>query len=397
MTPKEFTSLLNDLESDETDRIERTISKNKTDKFAEAICAFANDFPDYKKPGYLLIGLDDKNGKPCGLQVDDDFLKNLAGLRADGNIQPLPAMSVEKVSLAAGDVAIVKVLPSDMPPVRYKGRIWIRVGPRKAIATEQEERILTERRTLSILHFDARPCIESEIKELSLDLFRLNYLPQAVSSEVIAENHRSIEQQLASLRFYDLKRNCSTYAGILLFGKNPLYWLSGAYIQFLRIDGTELSDDVLSEKNISGDLLNVLRQLDEIIKLHNLQKPVSDSVLHEETQLSFPLTAIRELLMNAVMHRDYSSTAPIRFYWFSNRIEIQSPGGLYGEATPENFPRQNSYRNPVIAEAMKTLGYVNKYGSGVIRAQTALRKNQQPEAEFQFETSYFLVTVKQAI
>ena len=56
--------------------------------------------------------------------------------------------------------------------------------------------------------------------------------------------------------------------------------------------------------------------------------------------------------MNAIMHRLYESTSPVRFYWFSDRIEVQNPGGLFGEATPENFPRQNSYRNPVIAEAM---------------------------------------------
>ncbi len=65
--------------------------------------------------------------------------------------------------------------------------------------------------------------------------------------------------------------------------------------------------------------------------------------------------------MNAVLHRDYQSTSPIRYYQFSDRIEIQSPGGLYGDASPENFPRVNAYRNPIIAEAMHVLGYVNRF------------------------------------
>ena len=73
----------------------------------------------------------------------------------------------------------------------------------------------------------------------------------------------------------------------------------------------------------------------------------------------YPEWALRELLTNAVMHRNYDSNAPIRFYAFSDHIEIQNPGGLYGEATPENFPTRNDYRNPVIAEAMKSLGFVN--------------------------------------
>jgi len=397
MTPEAFNLLLDELGTAETDRVERTVSTDKTDKFAQAICAFANDFPRYGLPGYLLIGLDDKTGQPCGLTVTDQLLQNLAALRSDGNIQPLPAITVDSVSLPAGAVAIVKVLPADMPPVRYKGRIWIRVGPRKAIATEQEERILTERRASILQHFDGRPCVGCDLPQLSLDLFRFNYLPEAVDSQVIKQNNRSIEQQLASLRFYDLKHNCATYAGIILFGNNPLYWLPGGYIQFIYLDGDDLEHNVLAEREISGDLLTILRQLDEIIKIYNQKKPVSATPLRERTEIAYPPTALREFLMNAVMHRDYSSTAPIRFYWFAHHIEIQNPGGLYGEATPDNFPRQNAYRNPVIAEAMKTLGYVNKYGSGVIRAQAALRNNGQPDAVFTFEATHLLVTLKSAI
>ncbi|MFN7920711.1 MAG: ATP-binding protein [Bryobacteraceae bacterium] len=75
-------------------------------------------------------------------------------------------------------------------------------------------------------------------------------------------------------------------------------------------------------------------------------------------------------------------------------MEIQSAGGLYGEASPENFPRQNSYRNPIIAEAMKTLGYVNRFGNGVLRAQAALARNGSLPAEFEFDRGYVLAKVR---
>ena len=104
--------------------------------------------------------------------------------------------------------------------------------------------------------------------------------------------------------------------------------------------------------------------------------------------------AIRELLLNAIMHRSYESNAPVRFYWYEDRIEIQNPGGLYGMASRENFPRQTDYRNPVVSEALATLGYVNAFGRGVIRAQDALRRNGNPEATFEFETSHVLVTIR---
>ncbi|HVR38043.1 MAG TPA: ATP-binding protein, partial [Thermoanaerobaculia bacterium] len=75
------------------------------------------------------------------------------------------------------------------------------------------------------------------------------------------------------------------------------------------------------------------------------------------------------------------------------RLEIQSPGGLYGEASPANFPQQTSYRNPVIAEAMKELGYVNRFGRGVIRAQDALKRNDSRPAEFRFDAGFVLATI----
>ena len=215
LTEQELLCLLRDLESD---RAERTIATRDTDKFAQAICAFANDFPSHRQPGYLMVGVHD-DGRPCGLRVTD-------------------------------------------------------------------------------------------------------------------------------------------------------------------------------ERRFSGDLLTVLRELDAFIGTRVPSRPVVSSALREGREDEYPVVALRELLLNAVMHRAYESTAPIRFYWYSGRVEIQNAGGLYGEATPENFPRQTAYRNPIVAEAMKSLGYVNKYGRGVIRTQEALSKNGNPPPEFTFETTYFLATIR---
>ncbi len=381
----------------ESDRIERTISTNNVDKWAQAVCAFSNDFPNHQSPGYLLIGVND-DGTPTGLQVTDRLLQNLAALRSSGNIQPLPALTVQKYSMpnGVGEVAVIEVFPSDLPPVRYKGRVWIRVGPRRAIANETEERLLSERRATNTRHFDARPCLGSTLTDLNLDLFRLNYLPKAIASDILEENQRNLKQQLASLRFYDLDKDCPTYAGILLFGKQPKWWIPGAYIQFIRFTGATLTTDVDSEHALSGDLISLLQELDILIKLNNKHRPIPQTILREKRFSAYPTLALKELMMNAVMHRWYEgSTAPIRCYWFSEHIEIQNPGGLYGEATPDNFPHQNAYRNPVLAEAMKILGYVNKFGYGVQRAIEALANNGNPPAQFQFEPTYFLVKLQQ--
>ncbi len=392
LTEQELLVLMRDVESD---RVERTVSTTDTAKFCEAICAFANDLPHHRLPGYLLVGVRD-DGRPSGLEVTDRLLLNLAAARSDGNIQPLPAMNVSKHTLSTGegDVAVVEVLPSDLPPVRYKGRVHIRVGPRRAIAGEAEERMLTERRTAVSRTFDARACPDCRLGDLVLDLFLVTYRSGALAPELLEENARDVREQMASLRFYDLRRGCATFAGALLLAKDPRRWVPGAYVQFVRFGGTELTDDPLDERAFSGDLLTVLRELDAFVSVGIEARPEGASALREEKVAAYPAAALREMLMNAVMHRDYESNAPIRFHWFGDRVEIQNPGGLYGLATPENFPRQTDYRNPVIAEAMKALGYVNKFGRGVLRAQHALAANGSPPAEFVFEPTHFLATIQ---
>jgi ATP-dependent DNA helicase RecG len=389
LSAEQLLALMGELESD---RVERTTSTSNTDKFAQAVCAFANDLPNHRQPGYLLVGVDDK-GQIAGLTVTDQLLQNLAALRSDGNIQPLPVLTVSKNVLPQGELAVVEVQPSDLPPVRYKGQVWIRVGPRKAIASEQDERVLSEKRVARAHSFDSSPIAGASLSDLALSLFAA-YRQQVVAADVIAENHRSMEEQLASLRFFDLRSSAPTAAGVLLFGKRPRFFLPGAYVQYLKLPGTTLTDLPQDQAEISGDLLSVLRESDTRLKanIHAVLRPVS--LLQEKLLPDYPEVAVRELTLNAIMHRDYQSNTPVRFYWFADRIEIQSPGGLFGEVTRDTLTRRNSYRNPVVAEAMKALGYVNRFGYGIQRAQAALRDNGTPPAEFEIDDKVFLAIIR---
>ena len=182
-----------------------------------------------------------------------------------------------------GDIAIVEVQPSNLPPVRYKQRVWIRRGPRKALANESEESILIERRTAAARSFDAQPCVDASLSDLSLDLFTNNYRHLAVDPEILAENHRPVEQQLASLRFFDLSRNCPTYAGIILFAQDSLRWLPNAYIQYVRFDGTTLDADVVAEKTFQGNLLSVVSDIKSFVTLFTNQHPVRRSAIEPKS------------------------------------------------------------------------------------------------------------------
>lgn len=356
-------------------RIEKTRSTTDTDKFCEAICAFSNDMPDSRKPGYLILGVNE-DGSPTGVKATDRLLKDLAGLRTDGNILPIPSMVVEHIPTEKGDIVVITVQPSLDPPVRYRGRCYIRTGPRKAIATRAEEEILAERRQYSNRTFDMQPCREASLKDIDLEAFAGLYLPKAIDSELLKEDTRDISEKMSSLRLFDKASNCPTNAAVLLFGKNPQYFFPGAYIQHVQFNGVDNADEIVNQNVFSGNLLMMLPKLDAFVETTVVQKrPSPVSVLQEETIYSYPQWAVRELLMNAVMHREYRGNTPTKFYQYSDRLEIVNPGGLYGNARPENFPRVNDYRNPVIAEALKVLGFVNKFNRGITRVQRELQSN----------------------
>lgn len=100
---------------------------------------------------------------------------------------------------------------------------------------------------------------------------------------------------------------------------------------------------------------------------------------------------------NDLLHRSYQGTAaPVRVHWFSDRIEIHSPGGPYGQVTRKNFgqPGLTDYRNPHLAEAMRNLGYVQKFGVGIAMARRALQENGNPPLEFVVEDSYVLAILR---
>jgi ATP-dependent DNA helicase RecG len=370
------------------------MSTTNTDKFREAICAFSNDMPAHGMPGYLLIGVSDDGSIDPKFRVTDDLLKQLASYRDDGQILPQPSLSVFRQGHpAGGELVVVEVQPSDMPPVRYKQRVHIRVGPRKGTANETEERRLTERRASVFRSFDLNLCPSASLDDLDLDAFQNTYRREAVDVDVIRENHRDVSEQLGALRFFNLKRNCPTNAGVVVFAKDPLAFFPGAYIQFAHFDGKTLADPPLEQKSFTGNLMVVLRELDAFLRGKFRQQLVKSSVLTEALVWDYPEDAMRELLMNAVVHRDYESNQPVRFFQFSDRIEIQNPGGLFGDARPENFPNVNDYRNPVLAEAMKILGYVNRFGRGVTRAQKILNINGSPPADFAHAQTHFVATV----
>ena len=399
LTDAELEALLGDSESDRAER-KQSWAGDAPEKTRQAVCAFANDLPNHQLPGIVFIGAKD-DGAPSSIEVTDKLLITLSDIKTDGKTVPPPTLIVEKRVLMHKEMAVITVWPADAPPVRYEGRIWIRIGPRRGLASAQDERVLNEKRRYRDLPFDVCPLPSCPFGELNRTVFEGEYLPNAFAPDVIEANDRTYEQRLAACRMISTADDPTpTVLGVLTIGNSPRTWLPCSYVQFLRIRGIGWDDPIADEDSIEGTLSTLLRRLDEKLKAH-LSTAIDISSANTERRASpYPLSALQQLARNAVMHRTYENTnAPIRLIWFDDRIEIHSPGGPFGVVTAENFgrPGVTDYRNPHIAEAMKVLGYVQRFGVGIATAQRALVENGNPPAEFVVEPNTVLAIVRSSV
>ena len=397
LTSEQLAVLAEQLESHRVER-KASFSAKTRPSILEAICAFSNDLPGQGETGVILIGVDDKTGKPANprLKVTDELLLNLAAIRNEGAILPFPRLLAYEAELEGVPIAVIEVEPSLSPPVRLRGLTKIRTGPCNATATRDDERILVERRRSLELAFDQRTVFGATLDDLDLPYFTQEFLPSAIDPSVLAENGRSVAEQLAALHLANPDA-VPNVAGLLVLGRDPTAFIPGAYVQFVRIDGSEMTDPIVDRKELVGPLPRVLQQMDEITSAHiHVATRVVDGPIETRTP-DYPLPAMQQLLRNAVMHRNYeTSNAPVQWYWFADRIEIHNPGGLFGRATPQTFgkPGGNDYRNPTIAAALHQLGLVQRFGMGIPTARKACKDNGNPEPDFIFESASFAVIVR---
>lgn len=181
-----------------------------------------------------------------------------------------------------------------------------------------------------------------------------------------------------------------TLVGLLAIGKYPQDFLPGTCIQFLRINGLELADPVVDEESIGGGIVEMLRRAEEKLKAHNRTSVDITSHPTHTIESPYPQAALQQILYNAVLHRTYESTnAPIRVYWLNDRVEINSPGGSYGNVTSENFgqPGITDYRNPNLATVLKTFGFIQAFGRGIATARRSMQDNGNPPPVFETSPS----------
>lgn len=372
-------------------------SKDGKEKICRTICAFANDLSGKEEGGLIALGVND-DGAPVGLLIDDELEQKVLSIRGEGKIIPFPSFSTKRCLYQGQTILCIEVQPSISTPVKYDQRIWVRPGNTTHQANAEEERRLNEKRRNKDQPDDAQVLEGFHIKGLNLDYFQMQYITQAFPQDVLQANGRTVEERLASTKMAGYGRDGILYPtvlGMLCLGLSPADAVPGAYVQFVRFAGDDETSHVVDQQEIHGNIADVIQGTEAKFNAHN-QVPIDFTSQDLEQRFAqYPKVAFQQLFRNAVMHRSYfGSNAPIRVYWFSDRIRITNPGGPFGMGLEEfGKPYAVGYRNPNLAGALKDLGFVQRFGAGIGLARSELQNNGNPPLELDPSANYVSMTM----
>lgn len=194
------------------------------------------------------------------------------------------------------------------------------------------------------------------------------------------------------------KRGCltpdgrPTYAGILLFGKDPFAFVPGCEITVVRYAGTEMGDEFLRQ-DIRDTLPEQIRRAEAFL-VSNMRVGARLEGFGREDKTEYPVEAVREAVVNAVAHRDYSVTGDqIRVFMFVDRIEVYSPGRLPGPVTVDNIVEERFSRNETVVQVLADLGFIERLGYGIDRMVRLMQQEDLPEPAFEETANGFRVTL----
>ena len=359
----------------------------RPESLAKELVAFSNTLG-----GVVLIGVDD-NGQIIGTQARPNIEEWVANV-VRNNIIPAICPKIESYKTDDKTVIVIQVDKGpDKPYQSIDGKYWLRVGSTNRMATKEELSRLFQQ--AGLVHYDIASVDRTNISDL--DERKLNDYWQ----DYYGINYRQLEEseRLKLLLNADIlterdQTHLVTVGGLLIFGFEPQKRLWQSAITFAVFDGIDLTEGLLDKQEIIGTLPDLIRQTTTKIRLF-LPRPSTISGLQRQEKVLIPEKVIREALVNAVCHRDYSITnRRITVYLFRDQLEITSPGRLPNTLTIEKILTGNSApRNTFILKYLDNMKFIDGLGRGVpmIRRQMGKRSLYQEEGEL-LRLSLFLAS-----
>ncbi len=339
--------------------------KNVTnaESLAADMVAFSNG-----KGGQIFIGVED-NGVISGLTTADvGRLNQLISNAASQNVRPSINPSTQNIMTGSGLVLIVDV-PSGInkPYQDNTGIFWVKSGADKRKATSREE-IQRLFQASGLLHADESPANGLTIADIDMDYFRAFF--QQRYNDSLERQTVPLEQIIQNM---NLGGNGNlNLTGALLFAKQPAIRLPVFIVKAGCFPGISIAvDSYTDSRDISGKIADVFQQTISFIQA-NIHYVQGDQTVNSLGVPEIPRIALEEIVANALVHRDYFISAPIRVFVFDDRVEVISPGHLPNNLTIENIKAGNSNaRNPILASFANQILPYRGYGSGIIRALEA--------------------------
>jgi len=374
--------LLELINKEESYHLEFKLEDENNEDFAKTIVCFANT-----DGGKILIGVDD-NGNIIGVEEVDKVMFRLDDI-AMNRCAPTVSIIQESVIVDDKKVVIVHIDKGSQRPYRTKsGQYYVRASNRCRQASREE--LLRIFQTNQSLYYDELPVTRAILSDLDLSAFKdflSNYL------DITIENNNDLKNFL--INFHLLSKNdIPTITGILFFGKEPQKFIPEARVICANISGTDFGDTALEHQELKGTIPVMIIYVENFLK-SNLKKLHQIKDFSPESEYEIPLTALREAVINAIAHRDYTISAPIRVILFADRIEIHSPGILPNTVTVESMKVGGSHvlRNPTIYNLLVKMKMVTDLGSGVRRMIKLIKEHTNKEVDLITTENEFIVKI----
>lgn len=325
--------------------------------------AFANS-----QGGFILIGVRD-DGSLSGLtSADVSRLNQIVSNAASEGVVPPIAPTTTNLALPDGMVVVVTVEAGmNKPYMDKQGAVWTKAGAdkRRVTAREELQRMFQD---AALVHADEVPVKGTSVADVDLDFFEAFF--ERIYGERLADQEFPLAKLLAHMNL--MSQGQLNIGGALLFAKKPHLRLPVFIIRAVALPGTDIADDVYNDsQELTGKIADVFQKALGFV-LSNIHHQQNDQGFNSIGEPEIPRIVFEELIANALIHRDYFISAPVRLLVFADRVEIISPGHLPNHLTVENIKLGNSNtRNPILASfATKILPY-RGLGSGILRALKA--------------------------
>jgi ATP-dependent DNA helicase RecG len=364
----EFTELLEIVARDEDSKHQFKANVTNAQSLSEELVAFSNS-----GGGRIFIGVSN-DGSFSGLtRTDISRLNQLVANASTNNVHPSINVQTENISVPTRDtrdtrdnlVMVVTVADGISKPYSdNNGVTWVKSGSDKRKVTSREEMQRMFQRA-GLIHGDEVPANGTTFADLDLDYLKNFFVKNY--GESIDEQDVPLSQTLENMNL--MKNGILNVCGALLFAKNPSFRLPMFIVKAVVYPGRDIdTENYRDSQDISGKIADIFQKSMSFV-LGNIRHTQGEQGINSSGKPEVPEIVFEELIANALIHRDYFISAPIRMFVYSDRIEIISPGHLPNNLTVENIKRGNSnIRNPILASFATKMVPYRGLGNGILRS-----------------------------